>query len=247
MVTAAESLKFPVNIRARFWLLLVALGLGAARSLGAADAVAPAQPPPLPNFDAPELRATFITFVQSQIEQEARAGNYSEHQRERTGAFCADYMLVSVRAMFAEPVPGMRRQIAGYRAELAGYLVIVLQSSPRVEDQRLRTMAVPAEEVGEVLYTIYQSGVALAPAALEGTAALVLALHRDPVWRAAVAEKKFPEIALREFITSREQVWNAWEAAHAHLEPGVFQGLKKWFNEKTAKDLDYMEKVHQGK
>lgn len=237
-----------MNTRARFWLLLVALGLGAARSLGAADAATAATPAPaLPNFNAPELRATFIAFVQSQIEQEARAGNYSEHQRERTGAFCADYMLTAVKAVFAEPVPGIRRQVAEYRGELAGYLVIVLQSLFHVEDRRLRTMAVPAEEVGEVLFAIYQSGIALSPVALEGTAALVLALHQDPVWRAAVAEKKFPEIALREFITSREQIWNAWEAAHPQLEAEVFQGIKKWFNEKTAKDLDYMEKVHQGK
>ncbi|GAB1488770.1 hypothetical protein MASR2M8_12170 [Opitutaceae bacterium] len=231
-------------MRPQFWLLLAALILGAAPSAGAADAPSL---PPLPNLNAPELRATFIAFVQSQIEQEARAGNYSEHQRERTEVFCSDYMMVAVRAMFAEPVPGIRRQVADYRGELAGYLVIVLRSQFYIEDRRLRTLAVPAEEVGEVLYGIYQSGVALSAAALQATAELVLALHGDPVWRAAVAEKRFPEIALREFITSREQVWNAWEAKHPHLEVGVFQGVKKWFNEKTAGDLDYMEKVHQEK
>jgi len=226
------------------WFLVVALGLGATRSLGATE-VSTLTPPARPNFEAPELRATFIAFVQSQIEGEARAGNYSEHQRERTGAFCADYMLVAVRALFVEPMPGIRRQIAEYRGELAGYLVIVLQSEFQVENRRLLAMSVPAEEVGEVLLLAYEKGLELSPAVQQGTAELVLALHRDPVWRAAVAEKRFPEIALREFIATRERQWNTWEASHTHLDAGVFQVLKTWFNEKTAKDLDYMEKVHR--
>lgn len=224
-------------------LLLVALGLGATRSLGAADV----EPPPTvrPNFEAPELRETFVAFVQSQLEAEAVTGNYSEHQRERTGAFCSDYMLVTLRALFAEPMPGMRRQIAEYRGELAGYLVIVLQSEFQIENRRLLAMSAPAEEVGEVLLLAYQKGFEVSPVALQATAELVLALHRDPVWRAAVTEKRFPEIAVREFITSRERLWNAWEASHTRLEANVFQTLKTWFNEKTGKDLDYMEKVHR--
>ncbi len=183
-----------------FCLGLVALDLGATRNVNANEiATAPVQP----NFDASELKLMFAAFVQNQIEEEARAGNYSAHQRERTGAFSVDYMLVTVKGMFAEPMPGMRRQIAAYRAELAGYLVLVLQSEFSVENRRLLALSVPAEEVGEVLLLVSEAGIGLSSAALQGTAELVLALHRDPVWRAAVAEKRFPEIAVREFITSR--------------------------------------------
>lgn len=245
----------PVNPLPRLCFLLVALALGGTSPLAAAEGAAtesaPAAAPtpsrpPWPNLQSPELKATFEAFVRSQIEDEARAGNYSEHQRERTGAFCADYMMVAVRALFAEPVPGLRRQIAEYRGELAGYLVIVLESEFRAENRRLLAMAVPAEEVGEMLLLVYEKGIAISNTALQATAELVLPLHRDPVWRAAVEERRYPQIAVREFILSRERQWNAWETSHgAKLEPAVFEILKTWFNQKTAKDIDFMEKAHR--
>lgn len=60
-------------------------------------------------------------------------------------------------------------------------------------------------------------------------------------------EKRFPAVAVREFIASREQVWNAWEPEHATLDAKVFQIFKTWFNEKTTDDLDYLDRVHRAR